>query len=149
MPKPNQPNRIEIRVAADSADQQAALAVRRAVFVAEQNVPPELEQDALDASATHVVAVSAGRVVGTARLTRETTPRIGRVAVLPPWRRQGIAAMLVSALEAEALRMGAPEVSLHSQRYIQTLYANLGYRVAGAPFVEAGINHVPMLKRLR
>lgn len=56
--------------------------------------------------------------------------------------------MLVSALEAEARRLGAGEVSLHSQSYVQSLYAKLGYEVAGEPFVEAGIDHVLMIKRL-
>ena len=137
-----------MRVIGGEADWQGALAVRHAVFVVEQGVPLELERDELDASAVHVVAASGGEVVGTARLTRESELRIGRVAVLPPWRRRGVAGMLVSALEAEARRLGAGEVSLHSQSYVQSLYAKLGYEVAGEPFVEAGIDHVLMIKRL-
>jgi len=137
-----------VRVAADSADWEGALAVRHAVFVAEQGVPAELEQDDLDASAVHVVASLGGAVVGTARLTFEDGARIGRVAVLPEQRRRGIAGMLVAALEAEARRLGASRVGLHSQAYIQALYAKLGYEAAGPPFVEAGIDHVPMSKRL-
>ncbi len=137
-----------MRVIGGEADWQGALAVRHAVFVVEQGVPLELERDELDASAVHVVAASGGEVVGTARLTRESELRIGRVAVLPSWRRRGVAGMLVSALEAEARRLGACEVSLHSQSYVQSLYAKLGYEVAGEPFVEAGIDHVLMIKRL-
>ena len=137
-----------MRVIGGEADWQGALAVRHAVFVVEQGVPLELERDELDASAVHVVAASGGEVVGTARLTRESELRIGRVAVLPSWRRRGVAGMLVSALEAEARRLGASEVSLHSQSYVQSLYAKLGYEVAGEPFVEAGIDHVLMIKRL-
>ena len=137
-----------MRVTGGEADWQGALAVRHAVFVVEQGVPLELERDELDASAVHVVAASGAEVVGTARLTRESELRIGRVAVLPPWRRRGVAGMLVSALEAEARRLGGAEVSLHSQSYVQSLYAKLGYEVAGEPFVEAGIDHVLMIKRL-
>ena len=142
------PGQVAVRVVGSEADWQGALAVRHAVFVVEQGVPLELERDELDASAVHVVAASSGEVVGTARLTLEAELRIGRVAVLPPWRRRGIAGMLVSALEAEARRLGAAEVSLHSQSYVRSLYAKLGYAVAGEPFVEAGIDHVLMIKRL-
>ncbi len=139
---------VEVRVAAGGADWRGALAVRHTVFVVEQGVPPELEQDDLDASALHVVAVSGNGVVGTARLTREDGARIGRVAVLPAWRRRGIAGMLVAALEAEARRLGASRVSLHSQSYVQSLYAKLGYEADGPPFIEAGIDHIPMTKHL-
>ena len=142
------PGQIEVRVVAGSEDWQAALAVRREVFVVEQSVPAEIEQDDLDATAIHVVAGCDGETVGTARLTWDEETRIGRVAVLPSWRRRGIAGLMLAALEAEARKLGATEVSLHSQSYIQSLYDKLGYRVTGPPFVEAGIDHVPMSKRL-
>ncbi len=142
------PGQIEVRVVAGSEDWQAALAVRREVFVVEQSVPAEIEQDDLDATAIHVVAGCDGETGGTARLTWDEETRIGRVAVLPSWRRRGIAGLMLAALEAEARKLGATEVSLHSQSYIQSLYDKLGYRVTGPPFVEAGIDHVPMSKRL-
>ena len=141
--------RIEVRVASGAADTDGALAVRHEVFVLEQGVPPELERDEADAGAVHVVASDGASVVGTARLTRDGEARIGRVAVLPAWRRRGIAGMLLAALEAEAARLGIAEVSLHSQTYVQALYERHGYAVTGPGFVEAGIDHVPMAKRLR
>ena len=55
------PGRIEVRIVAGSEDWQAALAVRREVFVVEQSVPVEIEQDDLDATAIHVVASCAAR----------------------------------------------------------------------------------------
>ncbi len=139
---------IEVRVASGPADMQGALAVRHEVFVQGQGVPLELEQDEADAGAVHVVACDKGTVVGTARLTQDGEARIGRVAVLAPWRRRGIAGMLLAALEAEAALRGIPEVSLHSQTYVQALYERHGYTVTGPGFVEAGIDHVPMAKRL-
>ena len=142
------PERIEVRIVAGDEDWQAALAVRREVFIVEQGVPAEIEQDDSDATAIHVVASCDGEIVGTARLTRDDETRIGRVAVLPPRRRRGIAGLMLAALEAEARRLGLSEVSLHSQSYVQSLYGKLGYEVTGPPFVEAGIDHVPMSKRL-
>ena len=139
---------IEVRVASSEDDMEAAFAVRHEVFIVEQGVPPELEHDEADDSAVHVVASDGTAVVGTARLTRDGEARIGRVAVLPGWRRRGIAGMLLATLEAEARRLGIVEVSLHSQTYVQGLYDRHGYVVTGPGFVEAGIDHVPMSKSL-
>lgn len=139
---------IEVRVAANEDDWRAALAVRHEVFVVEQGVPPELERDDADSAAVHVVASCGGEIVGTARLTRGAEARIGRVAVLPAWRRRGIAGRLLAALESEARKLRLREISLHSQRSVQRLYARHGYETTGGPFIEAGIEHVPMAKRL-
>ncbi|MCY4581872.1 MAG: GNAT family N-acetyltransferase [Chloroflexi bacterium] len=139
---------IEVRVASSTADMEAALAVRHEVFVLGQGVPLELEHDEDDAGAVHVVACDGATVVGTARLTRDGEARIGRVAVLSSWRRRGIAGMLLAALESEAAQLGIAEVGLHSQMYVQALYERHGYTVTGPGFVEAGIDHVPMAKRL-
>ncbi len=46
-----------VRVAEDPADREACFAVRKEVFVAEQRVPEDLEYDAFDAGALHVLAV--------------------------------------------------------------------------------------------
>ncbi len=142
------PERIEVRIVTGDEDWQAALAVRREVFIVEQGVPAEIEQDDSDATAIHVVASCDGEIVGTARLTRDDETRIGRVAVLPSRRRRGVAGMMLASLEEEARKLGLSEVSLHSQNYVQSLYHKLGYEIMGPPFVEAGIDHVPMSKRL-
>ncbi|HEY9330687.1 MAG TPA: GNAT family N-acetyltransferase, partial [Streptomyces sp.] len=50
-------------------DRAACFRIRKDVFVGEQNVPEEIEYDAYDADAVHVIAVAAdGSVLGTGRL---------------------------------------------------------------------------------
>ena len=72
------------------------LAVRRTVFVVEQGVPEEEEQDEHDVVAIHFLATDAkGTALGTARLL--PTGRIGRVAVLREWRRHGVGRTLMEA----------------------------------------------------
>ena len=64
-------------------DLAACHAIRRAVFIEEQAVPEDLEIDDLDGEAIHLLAVTGGRAVGTARiLLAGETGKIGRVAVL-------------------------------------------------------------------
>jgi predicted GNAT family N-acyltransferase len=122
-------------------------AVREAVFVQEQQVPVELEWDALDPLCFHVLAVDAdGLPVGTARLTPER--RIGRMAVLAPFRGCGIGEAMLAALLDEARRRRWPEVTLHAQLHALPFYARAGFVPAGPAFVEAGIGHREMRRRL-
>src|SRR5210317_533579 len=73
------------------------LAIRFAVFVDEHGVPAELEQDALDPDAIHLLATSqVGEPVATARMLADG--HIGRMAVLPGWRRRGIGAAMLRRL---------------------------------------------------
>ncbi|MFV2117435.1 GNAT family N-acetyltransferase, partial [Streptomyces sp. Act-28] len=59
-----------IREALSDEDRAAAFAVRREVFVVEQGVAEEIEYDAHDATAVHVLAVRTadGVALGTGRL---------------------------------------------------------------------------------
>jgi predicted GNAT family N-acyltransferase len=145
-PRHNPPS---IRSVETEADFQAALVVRFAVFVDEQGVPRELEHDAADATAAHVIAKLDGAVIGTGRLVEiDGAAVLGRIAVMPAHRRQGIASLLIAALEGEARQRGYRDATLHAQTYVQELYVKSGYAVFGVPFVEAGIDHVSMIKSL-
>jgi predicted GNAT family N-acyltransferase len=152
---------------ADSpALREQAYALRHVVFVEEQRVPPDLERDALDDVAVHVVALegaaaaaaaeagagagSGSRCVGTGRLVLQAggVGRIGRMAVAADRRRAGVGAAVLAALAAEARAAGLSEVELHAQCYVERFYARNGYAPEGARFEEAGIDHVVMRKRL-
>ena len=52
------------------------------------------------------------------------------------------------AAELAARRAGAARVALHAQLAARSLYLRAGYAERGAPFVEAGIGHVAMERRL-
>ena len=132
---------------------EALSQVRFTVFVREQGVPPEIEMDALDADGArchHAVARDAGgQVIGTGRLILDNPiPRIGRMAVLRPWRGSGVGASLLEELCAEAKRQGYAEVLLHSQVHATPFYYRHGFVSHGAEFVEAGIPHLEMRRAL-
>lgn len=121
--------------------------VREAVFIREQGVPAEIELDALDPECRHVLARDAdGRPIGTGRLT--PSRRIGRMAVLADWRGRGVGDALLAALIEEARRLGWHELSLHAQASAIEFYARHGFLPEGARFVEAGIEHLTMRRRL-
>ncbi len=92
------------------------------------------------------------RAVGGARLLRSPNgvAQIGRVAVLPAWRGQGLGVRLLRLLEELALARGYREAVLHAQLPVQGFYERQGYAVdtRTLPFDEDGIRHVRMTKPL-
>ncbi len=122
-------------------------AIRRRVFVEEQGVPEALEWDGLDAGARHFLAVTAdGSAIGCARLLADG--RIGRMAVLPAWRRRGVGSALPrAAVDACRLR-GDARVRLSAQLAAIPFYARAGFAVCGPVHADAGIPHRDMLLTL-
>jgi predicted GNAT family N-acyltransferase len=146
---------IPIRWSSEPDELQGALAVRVRVFCGEQGVPRDEEPDALDAVALHLVALSPGdgpdgsSVVATLRLLPgEEVARIGRVAVLAPWRRRGVASRMLALAVARAREEGHARVRLAAQIRAKALYEHVGFSVESEPFDEAGIAHVWMGRSL-
>ena len=127
--------------------QNAAQAVRTAVFVHEQGIAPEDEWDADDATALHAVLFDVnGQPLGNARLLQPSVKvaKVGRMAVLEKARGQGYGARLLHALIREAKRRGHKEVHLSAQRSAEQFYAAHGFSAVGEPFDEVGIAHIEM-----
>jgi predicted GNAT family N-acyltransferase len=140
---------MEVREALNPDEVTAALALRERVFCGEQGVSFQADQDGRDGEATHIVAVADGAVVGTCRLLfRGQMARLGRLAVERDRRGDGIGARLLREADAVALRHDAEAISLHAQTYALALYEQAGYDRHGPMFVEEGIEHVAMEKRI-
>ena len=120
----------------------ALRAVRGKVFIEEQGISREEEWDGLDEDATHFLARLAGRPIGTARLL--ATGQIGRMAVLPEFRRTGVGRRLLDAAVDAASASGKTLVFLHAQRDVEAFYRANGFVTEGETFFEAGIAHVNM-----
>jgi predicted GNAT family N-acyltransferase len=140
---------VEVRRAEGRAELDALLDLRHRVFCVEQGVPKREEIDGRDGDAIHLVALRAGRVLGTCRLLLvDRTVQLSRLAVEPDARREGIATALLLEADREAAAARAKRIVLHAQTYARELYAADGYEERGRTFVEAGIEHVAMEKRL-
>jgi predicted GNAT family N-acyltransferase len=139
----------DVRPARDAAEVRAALALRHEVFVVEQAVPLEEEVDEHDADALHLVAIDDGRVVATCRLVADgATVKLGRVAVAASARRRGLASRLLAEGEDHARALGAERIALAAQTGALALYERAGYTPYGERFMDAGIEHLMMEKRL-
>lgn len=137
--------RVEVvDYAVGSRDLQA---VRETVFVLEQQVPAEMERDALDPQCVHVIArTPEGIAIGTGRLTPDH--RIGRMAVLREWRGKGVGDAMLLALIEQARERGWREVGLNAQASAITFYTRHGFLPHGERFMEAGIEHLAMRRLL-
>jgi predicted GNAT family N-acyltransferase len=135
----------------ETTDLAACHALRRTVFIEEQNVPEADEMDDLDADAIHLLATDdADRPVATARLlVRDDIGKIGRVCVLADQRGTGLgAALMRAAIDALAAR-GVRQVRLGSQTHAMGFYEKLGFVAEGPVYDDAGIPHRDMALNLK
>lgn len=125
--------------------------VRKQVFQEEQKVPFELEFDGKDDQSIHLLAYVEKQAIATTRI-RKISPnqvKIERLAVLPKFRRKGIAKkLMIKALEIIETN-DYQEIVIHAQEYIKKLYQKLGFIQIGNSFIEAGIIHVKMAKKIK
>lgn len=141
--------KIRIRWATTAQGVRQAQHVRRRVFCEEQGVSLEEELDGLDGEAMHLLALAgeSADAVGTLRLLIvDGVAKLGRVAVLPRWRRRGIASRMLRLALQRAHRCGCREARLASQLEVTGLYERHGFTVQSDPFEEAGIAHVWMTR---
>jgi predicted GNAT family N-acyltransferase len=139
----------EVRRIGGEQEMTAALALRHEVFCVEQGVPMQEELDGRDSEGLHLVAVSNGDLLATCRLLFVgPTVQFSRLAVRQRERRRGIATALLALADDESRAGGARRLVLHAQTYARALYEAAGYEPRGRIFMEAGIEHVAMEKRL-
>ncbi|MDX1754793.1 MAG: GNAT family N-acetyltransferase [Marinobacter sp.] len=120
--------------------------IRQRVFIEEQQVPPELEWDDTDEIADHYLAVTPDNTpVGVARMYPSVTDtaHIGRMAVLPRYRGQGVGAHLMRTMLREAEGQ-FQDLYLSAQEHAIPFYQRFGFHVCSRPYDDAGIPHVDM-----
>lgn len=138
------------RVDYNSKEYQDALKVRSEVFICEQSVPPEIEVDDLEREAIHFVAYNdEGQPVGAGRLRIfDEKGKVERLCVLKNLRGQHIGIRLMDKIEALAISCRVPKLLLNSQEHAIPFYEKLGFQVTSDTFMDAGIPHKAMEKRL-
>lgn len=137
---------FKVRIAHWEQDRSVLSAIRRRVFIQEQNVPEDMEWDEHDIYATHfLVTETSGQAIGCARLLNDG--HFGRMAVSVAWRNKGVGQALLQAIEAEARKQGHDTLSLSAQKQATGFYLRQGFVIVGDDYMEAGIAHVAMQKK--
>jgi predicted GNAT family N-acyltransferase len=130
-----------------SKDNSTIRHIRYVVFVEEQKVPLVLDFDGRDPTCTHVLAYNdKGSAVGTGRIQRDG--KIGRMAVLREFRKAGYGKAMLMELMGIAESQGHTEVFLDAQEVAFGFYDRLGFVAEGDSFIDAGIPHRRMRRKL-
>ncbi len=120
-------------------------ALRREVFIIEQQVPEDIEHDSDDLTATHIVGIMDGTVVAVARiLFKPEHAKIGRVAIAGAYRGKKLGAALIGFAVELAREKGQARCYLESQADKTGFYVRLGFTAYGEEFMDAGIPHLRM-----
>lgn len=138
---------VEIIKVKNEVEMKLVHDIRLEVFVAEQGVPVEMELDELDSEGIHVLAYVDGVPAGCGRLLlKGEEAKIGRVAVRKSMRKSGIGSGICKLLITIAGDNGVNRIFLDAQLTAVGFYRKLGFTQKGETFLEAGINHIKMVK---
>ena len=74
--------------------------------------------------------------------------KIERVAVLQTERGTGIGKLLMERIETEAKGEKYSKLKLSAQLHAQKFYEKLGYQAQGEVYLDAGIEHIDMMKHI-
>ena len=123
-----------------------AHAIRRAVFIEEQNVSEPEEWDDLDQEAVHFVGVDAGEDVATGRMmVANGVAKLQRIAVLKHARGRNLGLDLIKEMMDVAAKDGDVRTfKLSAQSYAIPFYERLGFVAHGGEYDDAGIPHRDM-----
>ena len=141
------PQNITITKITNPQDLQKVFAIRKTVFVEEQNCPPELEWENEDVS-VHFLAKYNNEDAGACRWRKtEKGYKLERFAVLKEYRGKGIAQEMIKTVLND-LPVNADYIYLHAQLTAVPLYQKMGFVTEGNQFEEAGIQHYKMVLKV-
>ncbi|UCE18774.1 MAG: GNAT family N-acetyltransferase [Gemmatimonadota bacterium] len=140
---------VEYKIADTTEELIDLLMLRVEVFVVEQNGPPDEEPDVYDKESTFIVAKDDHNIVGTARFrwVRDEI-KIERIAVKKKYRGRGIGKELVRQALRYIEEKHPKGVYLHAQTVAEEFYRKLGFESVGERFMEAGIEHIKMIRKV-
>lgn len=140
-------NEIEVILAEDETILWQIYAIRKEVFVEEQEVDQRDEFDAFEHSSRHFLARINGKPAGAARWrTTEKGCKLERFAVMPGARELGIGSALMKAILAdiENEKGKSQHLYLHAQLKAIPLYEKFGFKKVREQFEECNIQHFQM-----
>ena len=141
---------MNIKIVTTEEELQQAYHVRKTVFVEEQNVPLEEEIDHLEEESTHFIVTNEdNEPIGAGRFrVVDSYGKVERICVLAEARTSGVGRALMEAIEQYALSQEIEITKLNAQVQAIPFYESLGYAIISDEFLDAGIPHRTMKKRL-
>jgi predicted GNAT family N-acyltransferase len=138
---------IQVFRAEHEQDINTAFSIREQVFVLEQQVPRDAENDAFEQTASHYVATCEGVPCGAARWrVTDQGIKLERFAVLQGYRNRNVGAELLKLVlqDVQASQAGQ-KVYLNAQLPAVNFYKRHGFITEGDMFSECDIQHYKMV----
>lgn len=138
---------MEFRVLNDLNEDIVAL--RNEAFVVGRGVPPEVELDGKDKGLLHFCLYDGDVLVSYLRAEEHGHYwHLGRVATRADRRMQGLGRRLMEYVFSVARKQGMAFVELGAVKTAQGFYEKLGFVTVGDDYMETGVPHIHMKKRL-
>lgn len=140
---------MKIKKVTSLKEKQDAFFIRECVFVKEQKVPVELELDEFDSKAIHFVGYKNDKPIAASRLrSLDNSGKLERICVLKDYRGKAYGREMIKEMEKQIVSSGISNSILNAQTHAVSFYKRLGYETISEPFMDAGIPHVTMKKKL-
>ncbi len=117
-------------------------AIRTPVFIQEQSVAPDFEWDEIDRGAVHLLAMLDNAPIACLRII--DYHKIGRMAVLKAFRRNGLGAALLLEAVNICKAHGSRTIYLSAQTHAIKFYEKCGFKVTSEVYQDVHIPHVDM-----
>lgn len=138
---------ISFKIISSPEELVAAYNVRFSVFCEEQNVPYHIESDENESKRIHIIGFQDKEPVATGRMyITGGWLKLERIAVRKAWRSRKIGSRLVTFMIKTGNDMGIFKYKLNSQVSNIGFYKRLGFKTKGKVFMEAGIEHILMIR---
>ncbi|MEH7085272.1 GNAT family N-acetyltransferase [Neobacillus drentensis] len=140
---------MTVKIVENQKELEDAYFIRKTVFVEEQAVPLEEEIDAYENDAKHFVLYHEGSPVGAGRFRFvDGYGKVERICVLKEARKTGAGKAIMNTIENYAREKEIHKLKLNAQTQAIPFYSGLGYEVVSEEFMDAGIPHKTMVKKL-
>ena len=141
---------MNVKMVTNTEERELAYAIRKKVFVEEQNVPLEEEIDQYEDEAVHFLLFNdEDTPIANGRFRiLDGIGKVQRICVLSEFRGNGAGQTIMNAIEDYAKKQDLSKLKLDAQTQAIPFYERLGYRVASEEFMDAGIPHRTMIKDL-
>tara|TARA_S200000501_G_scaffold183059_1_gene172457 strand:+ start:186 stop:629 length:444 start_codon:yes stop_codon:yes gene_type:complete len=127
--------------------------LRIEVFIFEQKCPIEEEfdiHDNLNSDSIHFIVEDNGECVGTARIVKYENNKfkIQRVCIKKSKRKLSFGSKLMDKMHQYLISLNIGIIEISAQTSALKFYKNLGYLEEGSRYLEAGLEHIKMVKKL-
>lgn len=140
---------MQIIQAVSESEMDQVFKVRKIVFVEEQRVPLDREIDAFEKESTHFLGREGHQPIGASRLRiTGNQGKLERICILSDYRGQSLGKQMIYHMEQSLKDQNITKAKLNAQTHAISFYERLGYEVVSDEFIDAGIPHQTMIKKL-